>query len=150
MAAGPSWVSGAPSAGQANQRHHIGCIAPRTLTTMPSYAQPTRKDNNSSRQLHKTALTCHNCQDRLSAVAHTDQHEPAHGHRTFCRFHKLNDKTWCTRSMTIGSAEGSKDLTLRLLKGWCVQAGKFKKKKDHARMALRPADALPDEVLDSL
>ena len=67
-----------------------------------------------------------------------------------CRFHKLNDKTWCTRSMTIGSAEGSKDLTLRLLKGWCVQAGKFKKKKDHARMALRPADALPDEVLDSL
>ena len=67
-----------------------------------------------------------------------------------CRFHKLNDKTWCTRSMTIGSAEGSKDLTLRLLKGWCVQAGKFKKKKDRARMALRPADALPDEVLDSL
>ena len=51
--------------------------------------------------------------------------------------------------MTIGSAEGSKDLTLCLLKGWCVQAGKFKKKKDHARMALRPADALPDEVLDS-
>ena len=75
---------------------------------------------------------------------------PPHGQwQAKCRFHMLNQKTLCTRAMNVGPDDASKDLALRLLKGWCLAAPQHERKSTHAAMPLQQKDALPHEVLDA-
>ena len=75
---------------------------------------------------------------------------PPHGQwQAKCRFHMLNQKTLCTRAMNVGPDLASKDLALRLLKGWCLAAPQHQRKSTHAATPLQQKDALPHEVLDA-
>ena len=66
-----------------------------------------------------------------------------------CVYHKLNDKTGCKRSLSLGQVGQSKDRCKRVLMQWCLKAPLFETKRDHAAVPLNPSEALDQEVLDT-
>lgn len=65
-----------------------------------------------------------------------------------CPFHRLNEKTACTKSIALKDP-GSKDSCRLLLMTWCLQYSAYSRKRDHGALQLRAVEVLPLEVLNS-
>ena len=74
---------------------------------------------------------------------------PPHGQwHVKCPFHRLSQKTGCTRALKAGETEDSKDLAKRVLQGWCLQAPSHERKSSHCAIPLKNHEALPAEILE--
>ena len=66
-----------------------------------------------------------------------------------CPYHKLSSKTRCTRSMKLGDKPEARDICVRALMNWCLQAPQYRTKKAHASMPCRVEDVLDQGILDA-
>ena len=76
--------------------------------------------------------------------------KPPHGQwQATCNYHKLNERTGCKRSLSLGKAGHSKDLCKRVLMQWCLAAPLCTTKKEHSAQPLNVDDALDAALLEA-
>ena len=79
----------------------------------------------------------------------TAEKRPPHGqYQAHCPFHRLSDKTGCTRAMQVGPSKETKEEAKRMLQSWCLLAPLHSRKRHHTAAYIKRADVLPQEILD--
>eukprot|EP00435_Cladocopium_sp_Y103_P036773 s1919_g9.t1 len=74
---------------------------------------------------------------------------PPHGQwQANCPYHRLNDRTGCTRAMQAGPSEETKQEAKRKLQTWCLLAPHHARKRHHTSAYLTSSDVLPQEILN--
>ena len=74
---------------------------------------------------------------------------PPHGQwQAHCPFHRLSDRTGCTRAMMAGPTEQTKQEAKRKLQTWCLLAPHHDRKRHHTSAYLKSSDVLPEGLLD--
>lgn len=66
-----------------------------------------------------------------------------------CPYHRRTDKTACTKSLSLAeSTDEQRQLTLRMVKHWLLQAGSFDRGWKHQKWNPRSFECPPEHVLD--
>ena len=66
-----------------------------------------------------------------------------------CPYHKLNDRTSCTKAMSVRADPESKQTTCQLLKMWCLQAAQHDRKRLHSLVDFKSWDIPSNAVLEA-
>lgn len=75
--------------------------------------------------------------------------KPPHGQwQATCPYHRLNDKTLCTKSMSIGMS--GKESSKRILQWWCLQAPLYNRRRLHGGARMVASSAVPaPEIMEA-
>ena len=74
---------------------------------------------------------------------------PPHGQwQVLCYYHKLNDNTACTRSVSCLTA-GGKAQALKILKVWCTRAPIHNRKRHHWKDVVQPWHVPDPEIIEA-
>ena len=74
---------------------------------------------------------------------------PPHGQwQANCPYHRLSERTGCTRAMQAGPTEQTKEEAKRTLQTWCLLAPHHDRKRHHTSACVKSSDVLPQGLLD--
>lgn len=79
----------------------------------------------------------------------TPEKRPPHGQwQARCLYHRLNERTACTKACQCGPNPADKEFRKRWLLTWCLQAPLYDRKRTHALAQVAQREVLPQELLD--